>query len=421
MEQKVFSVNGKDFKVRKAEKTDKEGLRFLWDTCFEDTVEFKDFFFEKRFFPDYSVCIEHKGKIVSGMHSMPLSLIIRERTIPSTIIAGVGTLPDFRSLGLMKALFSFYMYYLNELGISAVTYKPEKIQTYASLSHYPVTRTLRYENPKAFPGIIASPLRNVLISKACSGEDENISSNSFTQGLINEISSSSKKKCFDLYCKLAPKFSGIVKRSESDFDLKTQDYASVSGKYLIYSEDGIAKAYCFYFETEKSIHAEEIMAKSECSLVKIMDRLHEAANGKKLSAKISSDFFDIPESSFPDPDKVSLKPQNVMGVSNLSDFIKSLDLQRYADRVFLEKAVFEISDPVIRENNAKFNLSGNISNAAPFVSCDIGSFIQFLCGYSSVSDLVLESKKPFEIHNPEIAKRIDESITYTDCYIVDEY
>ena len=44
-------------KIRNAVSEDKKEFRSLWDKCFTDSIVFRDWFFENRFIPEYSICM----------------------------------------------------------------------------------------------------------------------------------------------------------------------------------------------------------------------------------------------------------------------------------------------------------------------------------------------------------------------------
>jgi len=420
-----FETGGKTFTVRRAIDSDKQGFMDLWRECFDDTEEFINFFFSERFIPEFSFCVECGGVIVSAMQSMPLSIIIRGKKLPATIVAGVSTSHEHRRLGLMRKMFVAYMHYVKSKGILAVTYKPENFGTYEFLSHYSTTCTLKYTVSKAFPGVTGSPLHTEFLTRLTSDEDLQSDNTDLEEivisGKLKNLQPAIINKCFKLYSLIAPSYSGIVDRTNDNFKLKLSDYKSSGGKFLMLFEGNSLLSYCFYFETPNLIQVEEFISETDTVLLKLLDRLHEIANGRKLSVKIPSNFSRLPESSFPDSDNVTLTDQNVLGITDLSEFLKTLNLDDSIAGDLLYDFVFEISDPVFKENNGKFLLNGNKSEGRPFIKLDIGSMVRFLCGYYSIADLETYTPDKVEIANREIAERLDETILTCDCFIVDEY
>ena len=48
---------------------DKPFLRALWQRCFGDTDSFLDYYYDNRFYPEYTVCTIEDDKLVNAMYS----------------------------------------------------------------------------------------------------------------------------------------------------------------------------------------------------------------------------------------------------------------------------------------------------------------------------------------------------------------
>ena len=46
---------------------DKPYLRALWQSCFGDSDSFLDYYFEKRFIPEYTVCTIEDDELVNAI------------------------------------------------------------------------------------------------------------------------------------------------------------------------------------------------------------------------------------------------------------------------------------------------------------------------------------------------------------------
>ena len=135
--------------LRKAKYSDKAQFRQLWDMCFTDTVDFRDWFFENRFIPAYSVCMEEDGKIVSEAQSIAYSVKIRDCVLPGTMMVGACTHPDYTRRGYMKEIYKYYMNLMNKEGIAICVHTPAVLRTYFYVGHYPVSDTLFIETEKS--------------------------------------------------------------------------------------------------------------------------------------------------------------------------------------------------------------------------------------------------------------------------------
>lgn len=383
-----FISLGEEFEVRFARdgnEEDKTGFIRLWETCFDDTPEFVDFFFKYRYIPDFSVCITQNGKIVSAMQSMPLQLLIRRLPVNAAIIAGVCTHPDYRGRGLMHRMFELYLPEMRRRDIYAVTYHPVDFSIYSSLGHLPVTRTRFYRFDAPQP-----------VARIKSAQDV------FS---LKDLPEEMARIAFDLYLAHSSNYSCIVARTYENFILKIRDYAASDAK-LVFVHDSIGYAgYCIYFETLAEIRGEELMALTEDAKLLLIDRLIDLASRRKLTIKLPPAHGDS-----------QLVPQNVIGITDLQKFIRSLSLERFLNASVMSDFVIEVTDPVIQDNSGVFDLHGDISAKRPLAKVDIGHYAQFLCGYIT-SDELLETANAYCC----LVASIDSAMGKELCYIVDEY
>ena len=433
--------------IRMAKTKDKKAYIDLWKICFDDSPAFIDWFFENRFFPEYSACVEIDGVIVAAMQSMPLPLWIRGISIPAAIVVAVCTHPDFRGRHLMKDMFTFYMHQMREKKILAITYKPENIPTYFSLGHYPATRTLHY-TAAPYPPETGDSGR---VPPCDSGYKS-----CMRISAIAELSERDLRACFDLYSSIAPFFSGMVDRDEGLFLFKSNDYASDGAKAVLCFDDRLPGnqpllvGYCFFYDTPDEIYGEEFMTKDAAAASRMIRSLRSLPGGKPVDVKMPPDFAaslqamlddatpgvapEAASAAAADPVRIafsggaaSLSPQNVMGVTDIAEFLQRLDLSRFEDRDLLNSLAVGIKDLIVEENSITLNLLGEATASPPCLTIGIGYLVQALCGYSAIKDF--ETKKddagqtasPLVIADKAKADRVNQILRQTECFIVDEY
>jgi predicted acetyltransferase len=383
-----FTSQGEEFEVRFArggDEEDKNGFIRLWETCFDDTPKFVDFFFSNRYFPESSVCVTHGGRLVAAMQSMPLQLLIRKAPVSAAIVAGVCTHPDFRGLGLMRKMFELYLPEMRRRGIMAVTYHPVDFSIYSSMGHLPATRTrfYRFDAPQ--------PVASIKFSKDVFD--------------LADLPEEMARTAFGIYQKKSPDYSGIVARTYEDFLLKMKDYAASEAKIVFVQDAGGYAGYCVYYVSKSEIRGEELIALTEDSKLILMDRLISLASRRKLTVKLPPAHGDSP-----------LVPQNVIGVTDLQGFIQALSLERFLNSSVMTDFVIAVSDPIFKENCQVLDLHGQVSAKRPLAKVDIGHYIQFLCGYISADEL-LEIANAYSC----LVVSIDTAMGKELCYIVDEY
>jgi len=376
--------------IRVATKNDKEKLMSLWNECFPDESEgFTSWIFNERFvqFPEYCVCIETKGEIICAMQSYPLTMKIRNVNISSTIVGGVCSKQQYRGMGLMKKMFTYYMNYIKTLKISIVTYKPVDLNVYKSLTHYPITDSAKFE----------------LINQGIKLQNDEIKDININENL------ESLYECYRNFTQIK-KYSCIINRSFEDFCLKMQDYQSDNMSCLSNITENNIKSYAIYKMINNSIYIEEfvssyyneynILLLSICNIPEI-----STVNGKMPPDIIP--FINLENFSY------DISFQNLAGTVNVSDLLKNvIDANDYFH--------IDVKDEFVSENNNIFDLSGNIKHAitADFV-INSGHLIQLICGYKTFYELIREGC--IKINNENIYQKADEIFTKTSCFIVDEY
>ena len=124
--------------VRVAKENDVEGFYRLWKICFGDSDNFCNWLFENRFYPDYSVCLEKNGEILSAMQAVPYKIVVRGKGLPGAMLCGVSTHPDHRKKGFMRKIFTLAMNHLRQKDILLTVHTPAVLESYFSYGHFPV-------------------------------------------------------------------------------------------------------------------------------------------------------------------------------------------------------------------------------------------------------------------------------------------
>ena len=120
---------------------DKPYLRALWQSCFGDSDSFLDYYFEKRFIPEYTVCTIEDDELVNAMYSYPVNMYIRNYIVPSAMLAGFSTDKRYRGRGYMSTAFKILLTKLSDDGIAVAPHTPVKHESYFPLENYTATDT----------------------------------------------------------------------------------------------------------------------------------------------------------------------------------------------------------------------------------------------------------------------------------------
>lgn len=369
--------------MRIVKKEDKEQLKELWKNSFQDSKQFIDWYFENRFIPSYSVCIEQNGEIISAMHSSPIHVILRGKIFPSTIVAGCATKKGYEKKGYMKQLFSYFMNYMREIGIVLTPHTPARLQTFFNIGHYPVADAVFFGCEKV------------------TGYCEKLTK-------LNELVELQKDELLDslllCYQKTAFSYSGMVSRSLADFCLKASDYRADGGKCIAHIIDEKVKGYCFYFDKPEFVHMEEFITESKEEETLFIEYGKKLALGKKLHIKLPYDSAVLSNNLIPEP-------HSVMGLTNVQKVLSILGNHL--------PYTIEIIDSIVNKNQGIFDMCGNKTTGFPQIRIETGRFLQWISGYTSLKEL--EQKEQVLLLDKKAAYELDELFPKIPCRIIDEY
>ncbi len=361
--------------VRIANENDAEGFYHLWKLCFGDSDRFCSWLFENRFFPDYSVCLEKNGEMLSAMQGVPYTIRVRGKDLEGAMLCGVSTHPEHRQKGYMRKIFTFEMNLLRQKGALLAVHTPAVLESYFSYGHYPVADAAYIEGKRKVKKI----------------DDFNILENSQWEQL------------FPFYeANIAKSYSGAIRRTKYDFLRKCEDYASDGGKCIVIQDTKI-QGYAFYYEMQNQLICPEAVANPGFYNA-LLEEIFALANGREVSVKLPPD-IDISQQF--GCKKLSLK--GVAGVCNIGGIFKKMEISC--------PYPIEISDPIVPENNGVFSFDGTKKVAKPAIKIDAGHFLGVIMGYAS-----LEEVKPFvTIFNQDGYEFINQALPKCKCYIIDEY
>lgn len=82
----------------------KQQTRDLWRTCFHDSEEFMDIYFEDKYTDDNNLTIRHDGQVVAATQLLPYRFTFYGSVLRAGYISGLATLPQFRNKGYASNL-----------------------------------------------------------------------------------------------------------------------------------------------------------------------------------------------------------------------------------------------------------------------------------------------------------------------------
>lgn len=130
----------------------------LWAICFpEDGDAFIDYYYAKRTDPSHIYGAFGGSKMLCMMHIIPQLLKLNCETKPVALIAGIGTLPEFRRKGVCRELFSHIFSELYKKGYTALLLQPFNVDFYRQFGFEPFVRHQRVSFSSKAVAPISSP------------------------------------------------------------------------------------------------------------------------------------------------------------------------------------------------------------------------------------------------------------------------
>lgn len=308
-------------------------LKKIWKEIHHDTDPFLDWYFSERFFPQHSVCAEENGKIISVCHTMPTRQYLRGRVLPCALLNGVATLPASRGRGIMKQLIRFLYPILAQKGISLMPNTPVAFEIYAPCGHFPATDAV----------------------SLCAAKQEKLPQRIRRVPLSDAL--------FPIYRKNAPRYSGIICRTEREFSRKMREYRLENAFALLHEE-----GYAICISQKDSVYCPECIASGTAVYEQLLQALYATAYPRRVEGKFPADA--LPQAP--------LRPRSVLGITNPRALIRQMQLDL--------PVTIALTDAFYPQNSGIYSLSDAPPAVRADVSLSVGDFAAWIAGYRNIEE-----------------------------------
>lgn len=117
-------------------------VEYLWKTCFHDTDEFIQFYFDRKYRDENTlVARDEEGRAVSALQMLPYPMTFGSTVVDTSYISGACTLPEARSRGIMRDLLGKAFLRMRSRGVAFSTLIPQEnwlYDYYARVGYAPV-------------------------------------------------------------------------------------------------------------------------------------------------------------------------------------------------------------------------------------------------------------------------------------------
>lgn len=117
------------------QKTETE-VRRMWKICFEDSDEFMDLYFSKKYKNQNTLIYIEEGKAVASLQILPYQFTFCGVEIPTSYISGACTLPEYRNRGYMGKLLLAAFKLMQERNIPLAILIPAEEWLYSYYARY---------------------------------------------------------------------------------------------------------------------------------------------------------------------------------------------------------------------------------------------------------------------------------------------
>lgn len=332
--------------------TTKEEVKALWKLCFDDSDEFVDLYFEKRYTDTMNIAISQDGKIVSALQMIPYPMTFCGKIISASYISGACTHPDYRGKGLMHQLLEKAhrrMYNEGALLGMLIPAKRELFDFYKKFGYAP-----------AF-GYATLKLKTEELHSSC------------MYTILDETEES------DFLCEHYRYFSTFIKKRvccvlhpKDDFMIIIADLLLSKGKLLVARREGLIHGMAFCVKENERLVVKELLADNDI----IRDTL----------VKKATELFDVVEVECLMP---SLMDTLYLGMARIihAERMMALIARKYPT---VEMFVQVVGDHTIPENNGHYIIREGTCTRAFQPDKEYRA-----CGISEFTRLLLEAEHPY--------------------------
>ena len=333
-----------------AKKTHKQDIINIWKTSFpEDSQEFIDLYFAKKYKEENTLVYILDNKIVSSLQILPYTINFYNHICKLSYISGASTLPYYQNKGIMSKLLSQSFTEMKNRGDIFTTLIPQEAWLIEFYKKYGYTPCFEHS------------LSPVLTEKTCFP----------TSFSVLELDNIRLKEAYDYYYCHCKKQNLFVLKSFDDFIIIWQELTLFGGSILLCYEAEKICGICFCSISSEKVIIKDLIADSEIIQKELLQ--FAIKNYKK-------DIYLYKPASF--------NTKNIThGMARILNVEKAL--QMYASFYKHLHITIKVQDNQILENNGIFCLSNGDcvrkQNNYFDIEATINLLTQLLFGYKTVN------------------------------------
>lgn len=148
--------------IRFADKSTASLVRSMWKTCFGDSESYLDLYFSRKYRNENTLIYFIENKPVASLQMLPYKMRFYGKIIPIYYLAGLCTLPEYRSQGYMGALINEAYKVMFERNIPISILVPAEDSLYGYYEKYNFKQTFESNHkPILLEAIIKNNSNNI--------------------------------------------------------------------------------------------------------------------------------------------------------------------------------------------------------------------------------------------------------------------
>ena len=313
--------------TKKEQQNFKQLSKELFKLCFDDSAEFVDFYFRKRYTNENNFAILRNNAPVAALQAIPYSMTFFDKHINLAYLSAICTHPDFRNQGLMTQLLRNTYNQLFADNIIAAILIPAELWLFDIYKKYDF-ETLFYRSKKQIDTSILSKTQNCR---------------------IYDFTTFDKHKAFQYFDTEMHKRNGCIQHSLHNFEAACEDIYNSDGIILIAECENEISGMLFVTKINENVTVIEHFADTD----EISNNLFKSSSQKMQNDNIF--YFDFPQK------------HNSTAVGMIRIICAEKMLQLYAITHPCCKKNISLADNLIVENNGCYTISNAQCKKSPLV------------------------------------------------------
>ena len=343
---------------------DVTAVRQLWDVCFDDSSEFTDWFFEKKFRQENTLVIREDKRVAAALQVLPMNLSLRGKAFQTGFVVGVSTSPEQRGKGYATALLEDAFALMKERGVPYTSLYPVSYDFYRRVGYEIGSDIQRYT-------VFADQLDALYASP----EYECQSAYGYAEGMKA------------LYQEFIQRYSGAVLRDGAAWERKLEEVA-LEDETLVVTRKGDVAAYAFYNISRGQLNAYEMIYEEQAALQALICGLRRLYGGKmELILPADCRLYALLKDG---RNCCQLEPYGMLRVVDVLPAVNGLRAEYQA----VAPVNLELEDEFAPWNSGRYTIfvkDGRVimePGEEASLSMDIGSFSQLVAGMCSAEELL---------------------------------